>query len=221
VLPILGALAQRQGRAAEGDALFERARTTYRDVSPFFVAWMDFERGRALERSGDTKRAKLYLREAITILPTYGHAASHLAALETPSEALSLLGPLEPSQEADVLAAKADAHRRAGTPEAEQRTAAAKDRFDALLKTHRAAYADHAATFFLGAGKDVAQALVLARENAASRPNEESLELWLTAAEANKDAKADRCAAAAKIAAFKWAPAELRARATTAAKDCP
>ncbi len=220
VLPLLGALAQHEGRAAEGDGLFERARTTYRDVSPFFVAWMDFERGRALERSGDSKRAKLYFREAVTILPTYAHAVVHLAVLENPSEALSVLAPLEPSNEADVLAAKAEAHRRSETPEADQRTAAAKDRFVALLRTHRAAYADHAASFFLGAGKDVPQALVLARENAALRPNEEALELWLTAAEAAKN-KTDRCAAAAKIAAYRWSPAELRTRAAATSKDCP
>lgn len=221
VLPILGALEQHRGKAQDGDALFERARTTYRDVSPFFVAWMDFERARALERSGDEKRAKLYFREAVTILPTYSHAVSHLAALETPDAALAVLEPLASATEPDVLAARADALRRAGRSDADAVTQLAKTRFDALLKTHRLAYADHAATFYLGAGKDAAQALVLARANAENRPNEEALELWLTAAEANKDAKTDRCAAAAKIGAFRYATAELRTRATTAAKDCP
>lgn len=222
LLPILGALAQHRGNALDGDALFEKARTTYRDVSPFFVAWMDFERARALERSGDGKRAKLYFREAVTLLPPYTHAASHLAALEAPEVALEVLAPFAASTEPGVLAARADAQRRAGkASEAEATTEAAKARFVVLLKTHPKAYADHAATFFLGAGKDVAYAVTLARANAENRPNEEALELWLTAAEANKGPLADRCGAAAKIKALRYVDAALAQRATAAAKDCP
>ncbi|CAN5232966.1 hypothetical protein BH09MYX1_BH09MYX1_44360 [soil metagenome] len=190
-------------------------------MSPFFVAWADFERGRAFARGGNDKSAKLYFREAVTILPLYAHAASHLVAMEGPDAALALLEPFATSNEPGILAARAATLQRAcKNHEADAAAAVADARFKELLKTHFSAYADHAATFYLGAGKDVSQALTLARANATTRPNEEALELWLTAAEAAKN-KSEACAAAAKINAFTYADAPLRARATAAAKDCP
>jgi hypothetical protein len=217
-----GALEARIGETAESDRLFELARTRYRDVSPFAVAWMDFERARALELADDRPRARAYLAEAAAVLPCYAHAVVHLAASEPPARALARLGELEKtSDDPDVLAGEADALRRAGkTAEATNATTRAKARFDEVLGEMKLAYADHAAQFFLGMGGDPARALDLAKINAKNRTTDEAVELWLTAAQAATSPD-ETCAAAKAALALPHATVTLRERATAAAKSCP
>lgn len=213
-LVVRGALASLLGDAKESETLFELARTSYRDVSPFAVAWMDFERARALERAGDLPAAHAYFAEAAAVMPTYTHAVVHLAAYETPACAIELLEPLaKTTADPDVDAARAEALRLAGR-EDESVMAAGRGRqqFEALLGRFPKAFADHAATFLLGAGKGPKRALDLAKANAANRPTAEAVELWLVAAQAAKS-KDEGCAAAAKARALPHAPAALKKRA--------
>jgi tetratricopeptide (TPR) repeat protein len=190
-------IAARLGAASESNALFEAARESYRDVSPFTVAWVDFERARALELRGDWSSAKAYLAEAVDVLPCYAHAVVHLAALEPPVAALRLLGGVDStSDDPDVLAAEADALRRAGRrAEASETAARARTRFEEVVATLPRAYADHAASFYLGMGDDAGRALALARANAENRATSEAQALWLTAAMA-AGARGEACAAA-------------------------
>jgi tetratricopeptide (TPR) repeat protein len=183
------------GHAAVAEQLFERARTSYRDVSPFAVAFMDFQRGSALERDGQRARAKLYFAEAVRLLPTYAHAVVHLATLTTPQEAIAPLKALvEQSEDPEVLAALGEAERLTGQKDlATSHIDQAKSRYEALLKTHPEAFYDHAASFYLGNGQSPARALELARKNAELRKTEASVDLWLMAAQANKSP--DVCAA--------------------------
>jgi hypothetical protein len=211
----------RLGDAAESERLFGLARARYRDVSPFAVAGVDFERSRALEIAGATTPARLYLEEASKVLPCYAHAVVHLAALEPPDRALALLDGLSRSDDPDVPAARADALRRAGrTEEATAQATQAKARFEEVLARLPLAFADHAASFYLGAGRDPARALELARGNARNRPTDEALELWLTAAQAAA-ARDDVCSAAAALDARPHAPPSLHHRAATASRGCP
>lgn len=212
----------RVGHASEAERLFELARQRYHDVSPFAVAWMDFEHARALELEGDRRRARPYLEEATKVLPSYAHAVVHLAALVPPDAALAMLAPLTAtSDDPDVLAGQADALRRAGrTDEAKAMTARAAARYSEVLARLPLAYADHAASFFLGMGSDPGRALALATQNADNRPTDEALELWLTAAQAARDGAAT-CAAARRLLARPHASAPLRARATGASRGCP
>jgi tetratricopeptide (TPR) repeat protein len=194
-----GAIEQRLGHPELAETLFERGRVEFRDVSPMRLAWMDFERARAFEREGDREKARAYLEDALAAFPEYAHAAVHAAALEPPARALALLAVVEKrAEDPDVLAAHADALRRAGR-DAEARamtTDRARAGFEELLRTHQAAFADHAARFFLGEGGDVARALALAKTAAANAPSEETLELWLLAARAARST-AEACAAVA------------------------
>jgi tetratricopeptide (TPR) repeat protein len=212
----------RLGHAAEAERLFELARTRYRDVSPIMWSWMDFERARALELGGDRRSARAYLEEAVKVLPSYAHASVHLAALELPDVALRQLQALaKTSDDPDVLAAQGDALRRAGkADEAKAMAARAAARYAEVLARLPLAYADHAASFYLGMGGDPARALELAKRNADNRPTDEAIELWLTAAQAAGSHDAT-CAAAARALARPHASQELRDRATTAAKGCP
>jgi tetratricopeptide (TPR) repeat protein len=221
-LVMRGGVEARMANAPEAERLFELARERYHDVSPFAVAWMDFEHSRALELAGDRKRARAYLDEAAKVLPSYAHAVVHLAALEAPDVALAQLTALgQKSDDPDVLAGQADALRRLGRgDEARAMTSRAAARFEEVLARLPLAYADHAASFYLGMGHDPARALVLAKRNADNRPTDEAIELWLTAAQAasSKDAT---CAAASKALARPHASQELRDRATDARKGCP
>ena len=212
----------RLGHAEEAERLFELARTHYHDVSPIMWTWMDFERSRALEVAGNRRDAKVYLEEAVKVLPTYAHAVVHLAALQPPDVALKQLQELaKTSDDPDVLAGQADALRRAGkADDAKAMAERAAARYAEVLARLPLAYADHAASFYLGTGHDPARALVLAKQNADNRPTDEAIELWLTAAQA-ASSKDDTCAAASKALARPHASQELRDRATDARKGCP
>lgn len=173
----------RIGNAAESERLFDLARSHYTDVTPFVLAWMDFEHARALAAAGDRAHARPYLAEAATILPTYAQAVAHLAAMEPPEQALAQLAMVEKtSDDPELIAAEADALRRAGRRDDAKATATrAAARYAEVLARLPKAYADHAAWFYLGMGGDVQKALVLARENAENRPNAEAMDLLHTA----------------------------------------
>ncbi|HEY5243471.1 MAG TPA: hypothetical protein VIJ22_18450, partial [Polyangiaceae bacterium] len=221
-LVMRGGVEARLGHAAESDRLFELARAKYRDVSAFTVAGMDFEHSRALELGGDRAKARAYLSEEATVMPTYAHAVVHLASIEPPERALPRLEALEKtSDDPDVLAGEADALRRAGrTAEAAAMTARARARYDEVLARLPKAYADHAAAFYLGMGADPPRAVGLARANAENRPTDEAVELWLTAAQAAASHD-ETCAASRRALALAHATSGLRERAIAASKACP
>jgi tetratricopeptide (TPR) repeat protein len=220
-LTVRATLAADMQRLDDAERMFEEARAKYRDVSPFAVAWMDFQRGSVYERYGDRDKAKKYFAEANQILPTYTHASVHLAALETPERAVAILSPLvDTTDDADVLAGMTDALRRSGkTDEATAMHARAQARYDELLAKYPEAFADHAAAFFLGPNGDVPRALSLALANEKLRKTEPSIELLLTPAMASNN-HAVTCAAAADGAALKYASAAFRANIAPLLAGC-
>ena len=60
----------------------------------------------------------------------------------------------------------------------------ARRRFEALLARHPAAFADHAAEFYLGPGRDPQRAWTWARANLSERGTRRAYELAIRAAEA-------------------------------------
>ena len=205
----------------ESEKLFADARAKYRDVSPFFVGWMDFQHASLLERRGERDEAKRVFAEAFQVLPSYTHAAVHLAALETPERALEILGPLvDTTDDPDVLAGMSDALRRTGkNDDAAAMRARAKARYDDLLKKYPEAFADHAASFYLGPQGDVKLALSLAKANEQNRKTEPAVELLMTAALAN-DAKDVTCFAVREGAALKYTSPAFRANFAPVAAKC-
>jgi hypothetical protein len=86
--------------------------------------------------------------------------------------------------------------------EARERLAAAASGFEALLGRHELAFAEPAARFFLGSGKDPRRAFDLARTDLANRPTLRAFVLAHEAAQALGDAgKAARLAA---LGAARW-----------------
>ena len=214
-------IAGRMQKLERAEHLFDVARDAYRDVSPFPLAWMDFQRASVLAAHGREDAARRYFEEACEVLPPYAHAAVHLAASEAPERAIERLSAvLETSDDPDVFGGLAAAHERAGLPtEAAHFAARARARFVDLVARHRAAFADHAARFYLGQGNDPNEALSLARENAELRPSEEALDLWM-AAGAAASRRDDVCAAGAKIDGLRYASARAQKLAHALLSSC-
>jgi tetratricopeptide (TPR) repeat protein len=216
-----GAIEARRGHPAESDRWFELARTRYHDTSPLAVAWMDEERAHALVIAGDQVRARRYLAEAVGVLPVYARAVVRLASMQSPDDALALLRPLEhTSDDPEVVAAEGEALLRAGNKtDAADALTVARGRYEQLLRQLPRAYAESAAVFFLHAGGNPARALDLAKGDAAQRPTDETVDLWLRAAQAS--ARGDEmCAAAKRALALAHPTASLRERATQVAASC-
>ncbi len=179
-------------RFEEAAPLFVKAAQIYRDVSPFPVAWLLFQEGMMWERAGKKDRARAFYAAAHARVPTYAHAASHLALLEPPARAVELLLPVvEASDDPELEEILAQRLRdRGDTAEAERRLAQVRARFDALCDKHPEAFADHAGWFWLDEGHDPKRALALARQNLAVRRTEKAYELGLLAATAAGDGAA-------------------------------
>jgi tetratricopeptide (TPR) repeat protein len=209
------------GKTTDAERWLGLARERYRDVSPFPLAWMDAKQGALYERLGRLGRAKAHYARAVSLLPRYATAAAHLAALSTAAEAIALLEPLvATSDDPEVLVQLADALRRAGrSDEAKQRLDAAIARYDELVKAHPEAFADHAASMWLGPGRDPVKALSLAQLNLDNRKTAEAYQLVLESASAAKMEKTV-CARASEALALPHAPDSLRALARSIVERC-
>jgi len=183
--------ASEKGDPSGGEKLLNRALREYRDVSPFPVAWIEFQRGVMWERAGNLSRAEDEYRRAHLRLPQYAAAAGHLAealiAEGRRSEANALLEPLiKASDDPEYLALLAEIRKAEGNlPEATRLRALARERYEQLLSRHRAAFADHAAQFWLG--ENPKKALALSLDNLAVRTTAEAYETALSSALAAKE----------------------------------
>jgi tetratricopeptide (TPR) repeat protein len=139
-------------------------------ASPFPCAQLLFEWGVSAMRRGDLDRAEAVLAELDAILPAHvpgrGHRAEVAFARGQLEVAAALIAPLPETSDdpeyraiyAEILAARGD--RKA----ARQSERAAAD-YELLLARRPAAYADHAAAFFMGVGNRPQRALELALAN--------------------------------------------------------
>lgn len=194
----LSALAVAQMTAGDfeaADKTFIESVQKYRDISPFPIAWVSFQRGVMwAEHAGKPEKALPLYREAVALLPQYVVANVHLAELEHEagkaeeakkllSSVLSSDGDPEPASVLSELLESSDPAQAAKY--AEQ----AKQRYEALLKRYPLAFADHATEFFMGPGKDPKRAQALAEQNLKNRGTERAFSLAIEASLANKDAK--------------------------------
>lgn len=215
-----------RGELDEATRLFAAAIARYRDVSPFPVAWVEFQHGLVWMREEQYAKARELLSSAHRRLPQHVQARGHLAEVEAAlgnvDAAVALLQPLaETSEDPDFAAQLARILIEAGRADAAApwRTRAAA-RYDELMARHPEAYADHAAEFWLAAGNEPARALAYAERNLTLRPTVRAWELVLRAARATDDE--DRaCAAANGARAAGYLYASARTVVDDALTDCP
>jgi tetratricopeptide (TPR) repeat protein len=174
-LAALAALQAEIGEPYAADALFDASRARYRTVSPFPLAMLDFQRGRMWMEAGDLDRAQVWLDSALRRVPAYAPAQGRLAAVHAAAGeheiARRLLTPLAmTSDDPDYVAQLSRVLVATGQirlARAWRERAAA--RYDALVMLHPAAFADHAAEFWLCLGTDPDRALFLAELNLSVR----------------------------------------------------
>lgn len=184
------------GDVAGAEATFLDAQEAFRDVSPFTLAWLYFQAGLVEERAGRPSAARELYEAAHARLPEYAPATGHLAAAVALAgderRAMALLEPLvAASDDPEYWAELGVLLRKHGqAARGDELIARAKRRYEALVKRHGDAFADHAARFWLGAGGDAGRALALARRNVKARPTRDAYELAMRAALAAKDTAA-------------------------------
>lgn len=182
------ALLGEMGDVDGAERRFIEAQHHHPDVAAFPVAWLYFQEGLLWERAGNLPRARRLYEASLARLDGYAPATAHLAGVEAATgardRAVALLAPLvEKSDDPEYPGQLAALLREAGrAAEADALRDRARARYDDLLARHRAAFADHAARFFLGDGADPARALALAVENANARRTRDAQTLLLEAA---------------------------------------
>jgi len=176
----------------------------YRGISPFPVALLEFQLGVMWMRKARLGEARTCFEATIRRVPAYAPAQGHLAEVEAdlgnPQSALARLYPLAvSSDDPDYAAQLARILGEMGWNDESgiwRRWAA--DRYDELTATHREAFADHAAEFWLGPGNDPKKGLHLATFNLEVRKTPRARELLAQALDANTaGAAAARCSGAA------------------------
>lgn len=164
---------------------------SYRGVSPFPLAQLDFQLGVMWMRHGDLNEARACFEAAVRRVPAYAAAQGHLAEVhaglgepETAVARLTLLATSsdDPDYAAQLARILGEMGRR---EESVGWRRMAASRYDELIATHPAAFADHAAEFWLGAGNDPPKALHLAEFNLQVRKTPRAYDLLTQALEAN------------------------------------
>jgi len=224
----LSALAAAQaalGRFDAADATYRRALAIYRDVSPFPVAWVEFQRGMMwAESAGLPERALPLYREAVSRLPGYVVASVHLSEIEAQTgaveSAVARLTALAEKVEDPEPSAALSRLLEASDPERARHYAEdARRGYESLLAKHRHAFLDHAAEFFAEAGKDPRRALALAEENLKLRATDRAYLLAIRCARAAGNA--NRACALAKMAGEGRPSVPLAAMRGEVSKSCP
>lgn len=182
-----------RGDLDQAEALFIEAQRHLPDVSPFPLAWLYLQEGLMWESAGHSGRARELYAAAVARVPGYGAATSHLAAMEAGSgdrdRAVQLLrGLIGSSDDPESQGQLAALLKEAGQAvDAESLRKQAAERYAELLKKYPAAFASHAARFYLGIGAEAQSAVRWAEQNLKNSPTAEARSL---AIEANLTARA-------------------------------
>ena len=185
------------GRFDEADERYRAALATYRDVSPFPVAFVSFQRGVMwAELANQPERALPFYREAVRVLPQYVVGNVHLAELELQrgdraAAERRLRQVSRQSEDPEPWSRLGELLLQGNASDAEGREliARAGRRYEQLLAHQRSAFLDHAAEFWMGPGANPGHALELARDNLALRPTGRAHQLVLQAALAAGDSE--------------------------------
>lgn len=188
--------------------------------APLPYAWICFQEAMLYTLAGDDMTAESYFGSAVNMVPQYAEAAIHLAPAQQPEVALAALTELaKTSDHPGVLGARAAVLERLGKKdEAKKATEGAAKGFDALVAKLPEAFSGPAAAFYVGPGNDPKKAVALARTSAKARPTEDTMALWIKAADAAKD-PAESCAASHAMKELHYSSDRGRALANASCPD--
>jgi tetratricopeptide (TPR) repeat protein len=180
-----------RGKTETAQRCYVQSLSSYRGVSPFPLAQLDFQLGVMWMRHERLNHARTCFEAAIRRVPAYAAAQGHLAEVEADlgnvESALARLCRLAvSSDDPDYAAQLARILGKIGNSEesvAWRRMAVS--RYDELIATYPAAFADHAAEFWLGVGNDPPKGLRLAEFNLRVRKTPRAYDLLAQALDAN------------------------------------
>lgn len=226
----LGALASLdadEGRIDDAERRFIEAQHAFSEVTPFPLVWLWFQQGLMWQKEGRLARARQLFAAAHERLPADVGVAGHLAGMYSATgdrpRAIALLRKvLLTADDPEYLGQLSQLLREDGdTKEADELRTRAATRYEALLKLHPAAYAEHAARFYLGPGADPKKALPLVKLNLERRKTPDAYMLALEAGPAAGEPAAATCQIAQRaVTPPAAAPARLRVLAARAFIAC-
>ena len=179
------------GESGTAQRFYLESLRSYGGVSPFPVALLDFQLGTMWMRHDRLDQARTCFEAAISRVPAFAAAQGHLAEVEAdlgePEAAIARLYPLAiASDDPDYAAQLARILGEMGrTDEASGWCRLAAERYDELTAVHPAAFADHAAEFWLGPGNDPKKGLRFATLNLEVRKTPRARGLLAQALDAN------------------------------------
>jgi tetratricopeptide (TPR) repeat protein len=192
-----------RGETDTAQRLYLESLRTYRGVSPFPLALLDFHLGTMWMRHDRLDQARTCFETAISRIPAYAAAQGHLAEVEAGlgegEAAIARLYALAASSDdPDYAAQLARILGEMGrNDEASGWCLVAANRYDELTAAHPEAFADHAAEFWLGVGNDPPKGLRFAMLNVRVRQTPRAHELLAQALDAIAPAAASaRCSGA-------------------------
>lgn len=171
-----------EGRFDDAIGEIAPAANALRDNSPEQLAWLLFQWGRLYEQNGELAHAREFYQAAHDRLPGYVEANAHLA--QTMQLTNDRAG-------ADAVLKEALAwERHPALLELAGHVDEARAAWEHYVAVLPRAFSDHAARFYLAAGRDPGRALVLAEQNLANRDVPEARALVVEAGLAAHDPKA-------------------------------
>lgn len=167
----LASLHAELGEITAAETWFDESCRCFRSVSPFPIAQLEFQRGHMWLRHGDFKCARHWFEAAWGRLPDYAQAEGHLAEVEYElgerNGAIARLRRLasiadDPDYAVQLARMLAETDH---LDEAGMWCEHAEKRYEQIVARHPAAFADHAADFWLSVGNEPQRALSLAKLN--------------------------------------------------------
>jgi tetratricopeptide (TPR) repeat protein len=163
------------GEIAAAETWFDESCRHFRSVSPFPIAQLEFQRGHMWFGHGNLNCARHWFEAAWRRLPAYAQAEGHLAEVEYElgerNAAVARLRRLASgADDPDYAAQIARMLTEIGeVEEANLWRKQAEERYEQIVARHPAAFADHAAEFWLYVGGNPHRALTLAMLNLETR----------------------------------------------------
>lgn len=168
----LGSLLAAQGEFDSADEAYRNAINAYANVSPFPIAWVQFQRGVMwAERADRSENAVPLYEDAVRMIPGYVVANVHLAELQAEGGdvdgAIARLERIkEVTEDPEPAGLLSELYAQTDNPEkASENARRADEMYQGLLEKYPAAFADHATEFYLGPGDSAEKAWTLASEN--------------------------------------------------------